>query len=75
MTYKLSDEENAMALIGTVLVVMQMALLATGFDIKIALTCGLLAAIAWAAHSVKQQDWWLLVTNAAVGTFAAYGLI
>lgn len=64
-----------MALIGTILVVSQMALLATGFDVKIALTCGLLAAMAWAAHSVKHKDWWLLVTNAAVGTFAAYGLI
>jgi len=75
MAYRLSKQGTTMALLGTLLVISQMALLSTGFNVKIALTCGLLAAIAWAVHSVKQQDWWLLVTNAAVGSFAVYGII
>lgn len=64
-----------MAAIGTVLVVMQMILLSTGFNVKIALTCGLVAAIAWTVHAKRTKDRWLIATNVTVGLFAAYGLI
>jgi hypothetical protein len=64
-----------MSALGTVLVIAQMALLATGYNVKIALTCGLIAAIAWAIHAQRVKDRWLLLTNAVVGTFATYGIL
>jgi hypothetical protein len=61
-------------IIGTIGVVCQMALLATGFDTKIALAFGLLACAAWVGHAVKQHDNPLLITNVIVAGFAVFGL-
>lgn len=64
-----------MSKIGTVLVIVQMALLSLGYSVSLALTCGLFAAIAWTCHSYKTKDMWLAITNICVGGFAVWGLI
>jgi hypothetical protein len=64
-----------MAALGTTFVIVQMAMIALGYNIKLALTCGLIAAIAWSIHALRMQDRWLLLTNATVGTFATYGIL
>lgn len=61
--------------IGTVGVVAQMALLAFGYAPTLAMTVGLVAALAWIAHAVRNGDRWLLTVNASVMMFAGYGLI
>jgi hypothetical protein len=66
---------DKMSKIGTVLVIAQMALLSLGYNVSLALTCGLFAAIAWTCHAHKTKDMWLAVTNICVGGFAIWGLI
>ena len=61
--------------IGTVGVVAQMALLAFGYAPTLAMTVGLIAALASIAHAVHNGDSWLLTVNASVMMFAGYGLI
>ena len=63
------------AILGTALVVMQMALLSLEFDAKLVMSVGLVAAISWAAHAVKTKDIWLLITNTTVGGFAIWGVL
>jgi hypothetical protein len=61
-------------IIGTIAVVGQMALLSTGFDIKLTLTVSLIACVAWICHALKQKDNSLLATNIIVAGFAVFGL-
>ena len=61
--------------IGTLGVVSQMALLAFGYSPVIAMTVGLVAALAWIAHAVRQNDRWLLTVNSIVLMFAGYGVL
>ena len=63
-----------LGLIGTLGVIAQMAAIATGLGVEAAMTIGLFACVAWVAHSIKQRDGWLLMTNIAVGGFALWGL-
>ena len=63
------------AILGTCLVVTQMALLALEFDVRLAMSVGLVAAISWAAHALRIKDVWLLVTNVTVGGFAIWGVL
>ena len=64
-----------LGILGTIGVVCQMALLSTGFDVKLALAVGLLACIAWTGHAAKLKDPSLMVTNVIVGGFAIWGLV
>jgi len=64
-----------MAILGTVLVIAQMALLSFNASTVIVLSVGLCAAICWGIYAAKKQDKWLLVTNATVGGFALFGLL
>lgn len=61
-------------IIGTIGVVCQMALLSTGFSIKLTMGVGLVACAAWIGHAIKQHDNPLLVTNIVVAGFALFGL-
>jgi len=61
-------------IIGTVGVVIQMALISTGFNTKLALLVGLAACAAWAGQAIKQKDRNLLLTNVIVAGFAVWGL-
>jgi hypothetical protein len=63
-----------LGLLGTVGVVIQMALISTGFDTKLALLVGLVSCVAWVGHSIKQGDRNLLITNVIVAGFAVWGL-
>ena len=63
------------AILGTCLVVTQMALLSLEFDAKLVMSVGLVAAISWAAHAIRVKDVWLLITNTTVGGFAIWGVI
>lgn len=62
-------------IVGTVAVVLQMALLAFGAPIHAALFVGLLGAGCWIFHAIERNDRALLVTNLVVGTFAFVGLM
>ena len=64
-----------MALLGTLLVIAQMALLSFNAATTIVLSVGFCAAICWAIHATKQRDKWLFITNATVGCFALFGLL
>ena len=64
-----------MAILGTVLVIAQMALLSLGFPPVIVLSIGLSGAICWGIYAATQGDKWLLITNATVGGFAIFGLL
>lgn len=61
-------------LVGTVLVITQMALMALGYEVTLAMAAGLIAAICWMFHAIKRRDSWLLYVNASVFGFALYGL-
>jgi len=61
--------------IGTIGVVSQMALLAFGYSTLVAMTVGLIAALAWIAHAIRQNDRWLLTVNSIVLMFAGYGVL
>lgn len=63
------------AILGTMLVIGQMALLSLEFDARLAMSVGLVAAISWAAHALRTKDVWLLITNVTVGGFAIWGVI
>jgi hypothetical protein len=63
-----------LGIIGTIGVVCQMALLSTGYSVKLALVCGLIACAAWMGHAVKLKDPSLLVTNVVVAGFAIFGI-
>jgi len=61
-------------IIGTIGVVCQMALLSTGYSVKLALICGLVACAAWLGHAMANKDRSLFVTNVIVAGFAVLGL-
>ena len=61
--------------IGTLGVVAQMALLAFGYSPLVAMAVGLVAALAWIAHALRQGDKWLLTVNSIVLMFAGYGVL
>lgn len=61
--------------IGTLGVVSQMALLAFGYSPLVAMAVGLVAALAWIAHALRQGDKWLLTVNSIVLMFAGYGVL
>ena len=65
---------DMLGVLGTVGVVIQMALLSTGFSTKLALLVGLVSCGAWVGHSIKQKDRNLLLTNIIVAGFAVWGL-
>ena len=60
--------------LGTLGVIAQMATMASGFDVKIAMAFGLFACAAWLGHAIKHRDGWLFATNSVVAGFAAWGL-
>ena len=60
--------------IRTVGVIAQMATLSLGYDTRLAMAIGLFACIVWIAHSLKNNDRWLLITNAVVAAFAVWGI-
>lgn len=60
--------------IGTIGVISQMALLAFGYAPALAMAVGSVAALAWIAHALRNQDKWLLAVNASVLMFAGIGL-
>jgi hypothetical protein len=62
-------------IIGTIGVVCQMALLSTGYSVKLALICGLVACAAWLGHAMANKDRSLFVTNVVVAGFAVFGLV
>jgi len=62
-------------IIGSCLVIIQMALLSIGAPIHTALLFGLLAAGCWIFHALERNDKALLFVNLAVGGFAFYGLM
>jgi hypothetical protein len=62
-------------IIGTIGVVCQMALLSTGYSVKLALICGLVACAAWLGHAMVNKDRSLFVTNIVVAGFAVLGLV
>lgn len=64
-----------LGLIGTLGVIAQMAAMAAGIDVKIAMTFGLFACVAWLGHAIKQRDGWLFATNSIVAGFATWGLL
>lgn len=64
-----------LGLIGTLAVVAQMATMAAGIDVKIAMIFGLIACAAWSGHAIKHRDRWLLATNMMVAGFATWGLL
>lgn len=61
-------------IIGTISVVCQMALLSTGYSVKLALICGLVACAAWLGHAMANKDRSLFITNVIVAGFAVFGL-
>lgn len=63
------------AILGTVGIIIQMALLAIDFDKSIALSIGFAAAICWIVAGLYENNRWLIATNVAVGCFALYGVI
>ena len=63
------------AKLGTALVIAQMALLASGLSVQLAMAVGLVASLCWIVHATKNHDKWLLITNATVGGFALWGLV
>ena len=62
-------------IIGSLLVIIQMALLSIGEPTHTALLFGLLAAGCWIFHALERNDKALLFVNLAVGGFAFYGLM
>ena len=62
-------------LIGTVLVVAQMAGLAFGYAAQPIMVVGLLGAAAWIVHAYTKRDGWLALVNSSVAGFAIYGLV
>jgi len=62
-------------IIGSVLVILQMACLSLGAPTHTAFLFGLIAAICWIFHALERNDKSLLFVNVAVGSFAFYGLI
>jgi hypothetical protein len=64
-----------LGILGTIGVVIQMALLSTGYDVRIAMMIGLASCAAWIGHSIKQHDRSLLITNVIVAGFATWGIM
>lgn len=62
-------------LLGTLGVIAQMATMAAGYDVKIAMIFGLFACAAWLGHAMKYRDGWLFATNSVVAGFATWGLL
>jgi hypothetical protein len=58
-----------------VLVVLQMALLANGFEVKAAMAVGILACVLWLIHAAIKKDKWLAATNAVVMLYAIQGVL
>lgn len=61
-------------MLGTVAVISQMAAMALGYGVQIAMTIGLFACIAWIGHAIKHKDKWLFATNLVVSIFAIWGI-
>jgi len=62
-------------LVGSALVIAQMAALSAGLPLHLALLCGLSAAACWIVHALERQDKALLFVNVVVGGFAFAGLM
>lgn len=61
-------------MLGTLGVIAQMAAMAFGYGVQLAMLFGLFACAAWLGHAIKQRDGWLFATNAIVAGFATWGL-
>lgn len=61
-------------IVGTVGVVIQMALISAGYNTKLALLVGLVSCAAWVGQSIKQKDHNVLITNIIVAGFSVWGL-
>ena len=66
---------DMLGMVGTVLVISQMAGLSLGVPAAQLLVVGLISAIVWSIRAISLKDKWLLLTNVAVGGFAIYGLV
>jgi hypothetical protein len=62
-------------LVGSVLVIAQMAIMSAGLPLHLAMLCGLVAAGCWIFHALERRDKALLFVNVAVGGFAFIGLM
>ena len=62
-------------IVGSVLVILQMAFIANGVPVHAAMLVGLVDAICWIFHALEKQDRALLFVNVAVGGFALVGLM
>ena len=62
-------------IVGSVLVILQMAFISNGVPVHAAMLVGLVAAICWIFHALEKKDRALLFVNVAVGGFAFVGLM
>ena len=62
-------------IIGSLLIILQMALLSFDYPREYALTVSLLACCSWVIHSIKHKDNSLLFTNFVVMGFSTWGLL
>jgi len=75
-TYDVKWVDSIMfGIVGSVLVIAQMAIMSAGLPIHLAMLCGLGAAVCWIVHALERQDKALLFVNVAVGGFAFVGLM
>ncbi len=61
-------------LFGTLGVIAQMAAMAFGYGVQLAMIFGFFACMAWLGHAIKHRDGWLFTTNTIVAGFAIWGL-
>ena len=64
-----------LGLVGSALVIAQMAALSLGLPLHLAFLCGLGAAVCWIVHALERDDKALLFVNVVVGGFAFAGLM
>jgi len=62
-------------LVGSALVIAQMAALSLGLPLHLAFLCRLGAAACWIFHALERNDKALLFVNVVVGGFAFMGLM
>ena len=62
-------------LVGSALVIGQMAALSLGLPVRLAFLSGLGAAACWIVHALERNDKALLFVNVVVGGFAFAGLM
>ena len=62
-------------IIGSLLIILQMALLSFDFPKDYVLTVSLLACSSWTIHSLQHKDNSLLFTNFVVMGFSTWGLL